>query len=141
MSVQMIGSVDFLDSVVPARLQSDPVLARKVLGYFRLKIDGAGVWALEMVGQARIVRDGELPESHTVTIMASDTDFSALLSDPALAWDHFVGGALRVSDACRSLALLEAFFPGAVRKGVPAPLLRLLPSTLRRSVAASTEVQ
>jgi len=114
---------EFLEETIPRRFAENEGLARRVLGVYRIDVADAGSWTIEMVGAGRVV-EGRTSYATPVSIALTRDDFARLVAEPTSAWELFTAGRIETGDVCRAIALLEAFFPGTVRRAVPAPLYR-----------------
>lgn len=107
---------EILERELPKRFASEPKLARKVLGTFHLELAPAGSWTVTMNGLAT-VRKGA-PAGGAFRMRLTEGDFVALMADPTRSWELFSQGRIDSSHPLMSAQLLEALFPGALRKGM-----------------------
>ena len=121
---------EFFEKVVPRKLKDDPKLLSTVVAAYQFDIDGAGTWTIDMTGVPGQVYNG--PAKAKGSIISTDrATFEEVLNDDSKAWLHFNSGRVTVTNACRASQVVNAIWPGAFAKGMPAPLYAsLFPNAL-----------
>ena len=112
---------EFFGKVVPKKLKQNPKLLSTVVAAYQFDIEGAGTWTIDMTGTTGQVYSG--PAKAKGNIISTDRGtFEEVLNDDAKAWLYFNSGRIAVTNACRASQVVNAIWPGAFAKGMPAPL-------------------
>lgn len=100
----MATTQEFFANHLPKKLAAQPELAADINAVYQFDINGAGIWTIDLTGDAGSVAEGAHADPGcTVTI--DQADFEGLLDGSANAMTLFITGKLAVTNPGLAMSL------------------------------------